>query len=228
MQRTPPSNNLSAKNYINGSPRDGISPSYVPPSVIDDLVSEIMYVITEAGAIPNATTTQLHYAITNIVANNPTLKYIANNIADLAAASGGTININDTTQLRQLMLKLLTTSYAFSTTERAGSVRLSKEFTINESGIITNNFKSLSNMTNTGLWTIKNLSVNKPLFIVHRGTSKTDSLSEFTITSGSAIPSPCAYVIGAGHSNSVTVPLSSSEVTVSVTMNINGILYAYQ
>lgn len=228
MQRTPPTNNASAKNYVNGSPTEGVSPSYIPPSVIDDLVNEILYVITESGIIPNATTTQLHHAISNMIANNATLKYIANNVADLAAASGGTININDTAQLRKLLINLLSTNYAFATNEKAGTIRLSKEFTTNETGVITNSFKPLSNTQTTGIWIIKNLTVNKPLFIIHKGTSKNDSITELTVTSGSAIPSPCAYVIGAGHSNTITIPVNSSEVSINVTMNINSVLYAYQ
>lgn len=221
-----PRNAPFSKEYTNGDPAKGITSSDIPPKMIDDIVNELITVIKAAGIEPSATSTkQLVQAIIELIKKDSSLVYMYNSLSNLLSYTGVTEDVKNVTLFKEALIKLGKMPSSFATDATAGTVIIGKDFAISKTGILTNNIITNSTMNTSGIWSLSNLLITKPVTIEHTGTGD-NAIAKIKYISG-VTPSTSTYVIGDGYSNSIRIYPTDKKVALSVDL-VNSSLTAYQ
>lgn len=227
MQSMAPSNSrIVGDKYTTGDPTKGTPTSIVPPEYVDNIAKEILNVITNAG-MKHKNENQLYTAICTIIQKDSYVNYLYNNILDLCGFVGLTIDNKDTTQIKKVLVKLLSTASCMATTKQAGTVIIGDTIDIDK-GIINvkPSITELSTISKTGTWSIQNINPNKAVFIKHSAFSIEGHgiIKEVTnIKNISAIE----YVFSSNTNNHLLIP-SGTSMSLEVLALVDSSLTAYQ
>ena len=221
-----PRNAPFSKEYTNGDPAKGIASSDVPPKMIGDIVNELITAIKAAGISPSSSSTkQLVQAITELIKKDASLIYMYNSLSDLLSYTGVKEDVKNVTLFKEALIKLGKMPSSFATDSTAGTIIIGKDFTISKTGVLTNNIITNATTNTSGVWSLSNLSLTKSVTIIHSGTGE-NATAKIKYISGVA-PSTSTYVIGDGHSNSLTIYPKDKKIALDVEL-INSSLTAYQ
>ena len=221
-----PRNAPFSKEYTNGAPAKGIASSDIPPKMIGDIVNELITVIKAAGIEPSSLSTkQLLQAIGELIKKDVSLVYMYNSLSNLLSYTGVKEDVKNVTLFKDALIKLgkMPSSLASDTTP--GTIIVGKDLAIGKTGILTNTIITNSIVSESGIWSLSNVLLTKPVVINHVGTGD-NSIAKIKYISG-VTPSTSTYVIGDGHSNSLTIYPKDKKIALDVEL-INSSLTAYQ
>ena len=215
--------------YSDGDKLYGVLPSVVPPSMINDIIRELITVIANAGIVPSENSCdQLYKAIQSYIATNESVNFLTSNIRDLANYANVPLNLKNATQLRTILSAFNKRYLPIANEIEPGCVSIGTGLRANGNGLLSVAPMEVHKVIrDVGVYSIDIPTVAKPCYLIQAGSSNTGYV-RCSIISGVLHYSDSIYKLGTDTTNMLMLVPTETRISVNVSVCVDSSLFLYQ